>query len=289
LRNRTGASAVEYSGAVAAYERKEDMMSQPKPAHLGPVYAAQFQDAAVVAAYPARPPYPQAAFDALASLIVEPRVALDAGCGTGDIARRLAPLALRVDAVDISARMIAAGRQMAGGDATNLHWQVAALENAIVPGPYGLIVAGESLHWMDWERVMPRLRAALAPGAHLAIVERVEAPSPWTPAFYELIYRYSTNREYQPYDLVVELQRRGLFALAGSARTEQEPFGQSIGDYIESVHSRNGFSRDRMRPEDAAAFDAAVAALLAPSAPDGRLTLRIGATIRWGSPLAPGA
>lgn len=110
-------------------------MSQPKPAHLGPVYAAQFQDAAIVAAYPVRPPYPSAVFDVLTSLMVEPRIALDAGCGTGDIARRLAPLAQQVDAVDISARMIAAGRQLVGGDAPNLHWQVAALEDVTLVGP----------------------------------------------------------------------------------------------------------------------------------------------------------
>lgn len=134
---------------------------------------------------------------------------------------------------------------------------------------------------------MPRLRAALAPSASLAIVERGEA-SPWWADLLQLIQRYSTNREFQPYDVVVELKQRGLFALAGTVRTEPEPFSQSVGAYIESIHSRNGFSRDRMRPDDAAAFDAAVAALLAPYAPGGQVTLRIGATVHWGSPLAPG-
>ncbi len=261
-------------------------MSQPKPAHLGPAYAAQFQDAAIVAAYPARPPYPEAVFAALTSLIVEPRVALDAGCGTGDIARRLAPLLQRVDALDISEPMVALGRQLTGGDAPNLRWQVAALEDAALSGPYGLAVAGESLHWMDWERVMPRLRAALAPGAYLALVERAEAPSPWTSELQDFITRYSTNREFRPYDLVSELERRGLFALAGTRVIEPEPFSQPVAAYIESIHSRNGFSRDRMPPEDAAAFDAAVAALLAPHAPGGQVTLRIGASVRWGSPLS---
>ncbi len=262
------------------------MMSLPKPVHLGPQYAAQFQDAAVVAAYPTRPPYPAAVFETLATLMVEPRVALDAGCGTGDIARRLAPYAQRVDAIDLSLRMVATGRSMTGGDAPNLLWQVAALEDAPLSGPYGLAVTGESLHWMDWERVMPRLRDALAPGASLVIVERVEEPSPWTAQLFQLIHHYSTNKDFQPYDVVTELERRDLFALAGTTRTELEPFSQSVGAYIESIHSRNGFSRDRMRPTDADAFDAAVAALLAPHAPDGLVTLRIAATLRWGSPLA---
>lgn len=262
-------------------------MTIPKPAHLGPAYAAQFQDAAVVAAYPTRPPYPAAVVDLLASLVVGPRVALDVGCGTGDVARRLAPRMERVDAVDISAAMIAAGQRLPGGDAANLRWWVAALEDAPLAGPYGLVVAGESLHWMDWERVLPRLRAALAPGAALVIVERAEEPSPWSESLLALIQRSSTNREFQPYDLIDELTRRGLFALTGQTRIASEPFSQSLASYIESIHSRNGFSRDRMRPEDAAAFDAAATALIAPYAPDGQVNLRVGAVAHWGSPLAP--
>ncbi|MGH2502159.1 MAG: class I SAM-dependent methyltransferase, partial [Ktedonobacterales bacterium] len=106
----------------------------PKPAHLGPNYAAQFQDAAVVEAYPTRPPYPEAVFDLLESLAVEPPIALDAGCGTGDIARRLAQRMRRVDAVDISAAMIAMGQRLPGGDAANLRWQQAPIEEATHSG-----------------------------------------------------------------------------------------------------------------------------------------------------------
>jgi hypothetical protein len=39
--------------------------------------------------------------------------------------------------------------------------------------------------------------------------------------------------------------------------------------YIESFHSRNGFSRQRMAPEMADAFDTAVHALVTQSYPDG--------------------
>jgi SAM-dependent methyltransferase len=260
---------------------------RPKPVHLGPTYAAQFQDAAIVAAYPTRPPYPTVVFARLRALLVAPAVALDAGCGTGDIARRLAPLVERLDAVDISARMIAAGQRLPGGGAPNLHWRAGAMEDASLAPPYGLIVAGESLHWMDWAAVLPRLREALAPGARLALVERVEAPSPWSDALLALIVRYTTNREYQPYDLVEELTSRGLFRLEGKELIEAEPFSQRVADYIESIHSRNGFSRDRMPPDDAAAFDAAAHALIAPHAPGGMVALRIGAALRWGQPLAP--
>lgn len=257
----------------------------PKPAHLGPTYAAQFGDAAIVAAYPARPPYPAAVFTMLAALLVEPRVVLDCGCGTGDLARRLAPLVERVDAVDLSGAMIAAGRRLPGGDAPGLRWQVSALEDAALDPPYGLAVAGESIHWMDWPRALPRIASALAPGARLAIIERAEEVAPWTDALLRLIPRYSTNREFQPYDTVSELASRGVFRLEGALKAQAEVSRQTISAYIESIHSRNGFSRDRMPPQDAAAFDEAVAALVAPYAREGLLDVWTSAQIRWGAPL----
>ena len=262
---------------------------QPKPKHLGPEYAAQFQDAAVVAAYPTRPPYPPEVFEILAERITtEPRSVLDVGCGTGDVARRLAPRLARLDALDVSWRMIARGKALPGGDAPNLRWIVGAAEDASLEPPYALITAGESMHWMDWPTVMPRLHAALAPGASLALVSRGEEPAPWSDALLQLIVRYSTNRDFQPYNLTHELESRGLFARMGERRTAPVPFAQSVDDYvddyIESIHSRNGFSRDRIRPEDAAAFDAGVRDLIAAHAQDGSLHLQIAASVIWGTP-----
>ena len=58
-------------------------MTIPKPKHLGREYADQFADAAVVAAYRHRPPYPTQVFPVLRDLVVgTPRVVLDLGCGT---------------------------------------------------------------------------------------------------------------------------------------------------------------------------------------------------------------
>lgn len=258
---------------------------QPKPKHLGPEYAAQFQDAAVVAAYPTRPPYPQEVFELLAGLIAgEPRIALDVGCGTGDLTRRLAPLVERVDAVDVSEWMIARGKALPGGDAPNIRWIAGAAEDARLEPPYTLITAGESFHWMDWRVVMSRLGDALAPGAYLALVERNDHSSPWSDALLRLIVQYTTNRDFQPYSLIAELEARSLFRTAGEHRTAAVPFEQSVEDYIESIHSRNGFSRDRMRPDDAAAFDAGVRELVAPYAKGGTLHLRISALVTWGVP-----
>ncbi|TME92685.1 MAG: class I SAM-dependent methyltransferase [Chloroflexi bacterium] len=88
----------------------------PKPELYSSHYGTWFQDPLVVAAYPARPPYPESAIRLLAELAVDqPRRVLDIGCGTGDISRRLAQLVECVDAVDASERMLAAGRRACGG------------------------------------------------------------------------------------------------------------------------------------------------------------------------------
>ena len=46
------------------------------------------------------------------------------------------------------------------------------METAPLDPPYVLAVAGESLHWMEWSVVLPRLAEALEPGA---LLDRVEA------------------------------------------------------------------------------------------------------------------
>ena len=101
-----------------------------RPAHLTQENAACFQDESVVAVYDRRLPYPDEVFDVLMSLVTDtPRTALDIGTGTGDLARPLAPRLDRVDALDMSAAMIARGQALPGGDQWNLRWIVGWAED----------------------------------------------------------------------------------------------------------------------------------------------------------------
>jgi SAM-dependent methyltransferase len=264
-------------------------MNQPvaeKPAHLGPEYGAQFSDPSIAEVYHLRPPYPDPLFEKLADLIVDrSRTVLDAGTGTGEIARRLAPFADRVDAVDLSLPMIAKGRLAPGGDAPNLRWIHGPAETAPISPPYALVTAAASLHWMDWPVVMPRFRDALTPNGVLAIVGDRAAATPWKDVLQEIIDRYSTNRLYRPYDLIEEIESRGLFRTIGRYETPATPFTQSVADYVTSFHARNGFSRDRMTAEAAESFDREATAAVTPYAIDGMVTLEISAQIVWGQPL----
>jgi SAM-dependent methyltransferase len=257
----------------------------PKPAHLGPAYAAQFQDASVVAAYHLRPPYPAEVFAILADLLPpDCGAVLDAGCGTGEIARLLIERVARIDAVDLSPAMIAQGRQLPGGGHPRLRWICGPIEDAPLDPPYGLVTAASSIHWMAWDVVLPRFRDVLAPGGTLALVYQATRPVPWAEGLQAITNRYSTNREFQPYDPLTELVQRGLFAPQGTRTTAHVAFVQPVADYVESFHARDGFSRDRMAPDAAAAFDAEVTALLAPFCPAGQVALELTATVTWGVP-----
>ena len=151
-----------------------------------------------------------------------------------------------------------------------------------------MAVAAESLHWMDWNVVIPKLAPVLEPGAFLVLVERdLLHPPPWDAELHTLIPAYSTNQEFRPYDLVGEVTTRRLFREAGRRTTSAVPFAQSIDDHVEAMHSRNGFSRERMTAESAAEFDACYRSLLQRHYPDGVVQLATVARVIWGTPVAP--
>ena len=257
----------------------------PKPRHLEPEYGAQFKDRSIVEAYQYRPPYPAETFEILASLITgEPRVVLDVGCGRGDIARELVNLVERVDAVDFSVNMIETGRQLLGGDNPRINWIIGPVEEVPLAPPYALVTAGASLHWMDWYAVLPRFREVLFPGGYVAITGTEAAPEWWDGQTGPVIRRYSTNRYFQPYDLIEELEKRSLFQKCGERETAPVPFVQSIEDYIESFHSRNGLSRERMGEEMAAAFDEEIRKVVSSSAKEGMLEFQVTGRVIWGTP-----
>lgn len=260
---------------------------KPKPGHLGLKYAEQFKDSSIAEAYHHRPPYADEAIRELVALVTdEPRTVLDVGCGTGDLARRLIGLVERVDAVDFSQAMLSKGRALPGGDHPHLRWIYGCVEEVELQPPYALITAGESLHWMEWDVVLPLFRRILTLHGFLAIIERGREPAPWNEGLGALIQHFSTNKEYRPYNLVEELEERHLFQKQGSKRTRPSVFLQSVDAYIHSLHSRNGLSRERMDKEEAQAFDMEVRKLLTPFLQDDQLKLSVFDEIVWGTPLA---
>jgi hypothetical protein len=122
----------------------------------------------------------------------------------------------------------------------------------------------------------------------LILVERAPgARLPWETDLRVLIRTYSTNQDYVAYDTVTELESRGLVVVSGRAQTETLVHRQTVCDYVESFHSRNGFSRARLCAERAQEFDAQLTTLVRRSCPDDIVHVPVRARITWVRPLNP--
>lgn len=248
--------------------------------------AGSFLHEGVARAYRYRPPYPPALFDALEALIVDrPRRVLDLGAGDGALARPLADRVDQVDAVEISPAMVAEGRRRPGGGHANLTWHVEAAETVALQGPYALVTAGQSLHWMDWRPTLERVKGVLTRHAMFALVDRTHHRVPWQDGLIDVIREYSRNPDYKP-DFVLsdELARQGLFDMHGTLRTPPAEFGQTVDEYIEQFHSTASLARELMTPGEAAAFATDITSVVQPHARDGKLTMQTVATLTWGKP-----
>ena len=257
----------------------------PKPRGLSSEYGDQFRDTSVAQAYPTRPPYPPELFEFLLGLVQDtPAIVLDLGCGTGDISRPLAAFVDQIEAIDPSHTMITLGQALPGGQHPHIHWIVSSAEDFSFPQTYALVVAAESLHWMDWYTVLPRIHQSLSSQGRLVIVlGRGFRNEPWAFLTSRLIAQYSTNREYETYDLVEELTKRNLFVPEQRVQTQPISFTQTLEDYIESFHSRNGLSRDRMG-ESAETFDEQLRNIIVQYQPNPILEFELVVDVVWGKP-----
>jgi hypothetical protein len=80
------------------------------------------------------------------------------------------------------------------------------------------------------------------------------------------------------------LEKRQLFSKQGEKLLEAQTFTQTISAYVEAIHSSNGFSRDRMQPENAQAFDDAVRELVWSYVQAERFETAVSTHIIWGFP-----
>jgi SAM-dependent methyltransferase len=257
---------------------------EPKPAGWGAAYAAAFGDEDVVEVYGLRPPYPQETIDAIARL-ADGGAVVDAGCGTGELARRLAGLVARVDAVDVSAAMLAKARTLPGAAAPNLRWVLGPIEEAPLAPPYALAVAGDSVHWFEWESAMPRFAELLAGGGLLTIVHRDWMRDELARERLRAVYvRHSWNADFAPLDPVEELERRGLFTRVGKAVSAPVSWQPTLEELVDGHFSMSGFARSRLTDPDRFADEVrdAIEATLTPV--NGRYELDVVGTVVWGRP-----
>ena len=251
---------------------------EPKPRGWSERYGAVFAGRDVVDHYHLRPPYPEETIDVLAGLAAG-GATLDLGCGTGELARRLAPRVARIDAIDVSRAMVERGRALPGGEAPNLRWYVDRVEDVPLDGPYALAVAGDSIHWFDWQAVFPRLAEALGEAGVLAVVRRDWLRDERLREQLVPVYRsHSWNEDFAPLDPVAELERRGLFTRVGTHESGAEPWRPTLDELVGVHYSASGFAPSRLADPDRfdAEVRAAVCSTLEPR--DGRYDLDVVAT-----------
>lgn len=242
-----------------------------------------FTDPLVARLYERRPPYPEGVFAALARRLVAPRSVLDAGAGTGALARKMSSFAERIDAIEPSAAMIAEGRRLPGGSNPRIRWIEGRAEGVELDPPYGLVVCGESLHWMDLAVVLPRFREALAPGAYLAVVGNANVHGPYRQEVWAVTDRYAAVAKHpETADAIAGVLASGLFTIEGEERTELMPFEQSLDEYIEFLHSTSVLSRAQLGNR-AGAFDAEVRDVFARHGID-RLRYEVVGSVTWAAP-----
>jgi len=284
--------SVSHAASLRPRELGADVMSLR--GSLGPMalshseLAATFEHPGVAEAYQHRPPYPAEVFTVLEQLIADqPRRVLDIGAGEGALARPLAERMDRVDAIDISPAMIDAGRDRPGGRHDNLRWIVGAVETSELAGPYSLVTAGASLHWMSWQPVFDRLARATLDDGLLAVVEHGPRDVPWRDELATVIKSHSRNPDYDPdHSLIGAVRDGGHFEPIGHTETAPITFRQPVAHYIEQFHSTSSLARELMSSEEAAEFDRAIEAVVTPWSEAGWLDLTVVATIDWGRPLA---
>ncbi|HKU29214.1 MAG TPA: class I SAM-dependent methyltransferase [Arthrobacter sp.] len=113
-----------------------------------------------------RPEYPPRLATDLASLAPSKELAVDVGCGTGQLTSLLAPWFRTVVGVDSSADQLASASAL-----PNVQYVGAPAENLPVgDNTAALITAAQAAHWFDLPAFYKEVRRIAAPGAILALI-----------------------------------------------------------------------------------------------------------------------
>ncbi|MBN2379823.1 class I SAM-dependent methyltransferase [candidate division WOR-3 bacterium] len=256
-----------------------------KPDIWNPERAESFKSPDTVAAYRFRAPYPAETFEILSGLVTDsPRVVLDVGCGRGEIARNLVFRLDRVDAVDFSSPMIEAGRKLPLGNHPHLHWIHGRAEDAPLNPPYNLITCGMSLHWLDWDVVIPRFAEILKPDGFLATVANLFGDFPWSEELRSLRVSYRGYESARPHKAIEELEKLGLFTTLGESVTSEVVHSNTVEEYIEQYHSRSDMARVQLGREASERFDEEFQKLIAKYTSDKIIKVRYRTKVTWGRP-----
>lgn len=212
---------------------------------------------------------------ALAGLSRRHRV-LDLGCGPGQLARALAPLAGQVVAMDPEPEMLRVARDASAGIGNIRFVSGGSDELSPALGRFRLVAMGRSFHWMDRAETLRRLDRMIEPGGGIALfhTDPVQVPeNAWVERFRAVRQRYDLH----------EPRQHGPGWLRHEAFLLDSPF--CVVDGCSALERRRiaaetlidrAFSMSRTAPArlggHAAGLERELRLLLAEIAPDGQLT-----------------
>jgi 2-polyprenyl-3-methyl-5-hydroxy-6-metoxy-1,4-benzoquinol methylase len=231
-----------------------------KPDHLSKEIGDQFADKSIVDNYGFRPVYTPNVLDYLSQCLGMKKMSvLDIGSGTGEISIPLSERGHAVVGVDPSKEMVKAA--VAKGSKVN--FVNSYVENFKSSKHFDLIIAANSIHWADWSRAFPLLKALSKPHTKLAIVTGGDLiVDDVQSEVIQLIQEYSTTKNFKPYSVVTMLEEADYIKDAVTQKMPTANVSQQLSDYIASFHARNGFSIERMGVDMASEFDHKLESLL---------------------------
>ena len=249
-----------------------------------------FENADVARNYTCRPEYPAEVYKKLVALSPSNTNALDLGCGTGKIARGLCQSFESITAVDASASMLQVAKELQGEGVSNINWVHGLAESVdIGVGPYDLIVAAASIHWMDHTILFPRLLDGVRHEHVFAIVDGDGAHEPpwqqqWDDFLATWILKlkgeiYEPDREESEFEQYMT-RYRDWIDVKGEVIYERE-VSQSIDQFIRCQHSRDTFAPSKLGSQ-IGLFDAETRSILEPHAEDELLTYTLQTRVEWG-------
>jgi SAM-dependent methyltransferase len=246
-----------------------------------------FEEADVVGNYVYRPPYPEAISERLLAIASRHDCLLDIGCGPGKISRPLANHFGKVIAVDPSRHMIALGQSLEYGRARNLHWIVGFAEDTDITDRPDLIVAAASIHWMDHERLFPRLKTYAATDHRMAVISGDTPYQPaWEADWQSFLAKWVPAITNEAFDPVAKGESwssyKAFLDIESTEHVLSAPFEQSVEDFIACQHSRDTFAPSRLA-DRMGAFDAELGEMLAPYAREGKLDFTVRTKLVWGA------
>jgi|TARA_Y100000310_G_scaffold295298_1_gene326505 SAM-dependent methyltransferase len=251
----------------------------------------RFQYQSVVDRYRLRPEYPDEIHDQLRSFVERDSTVLDIGCGPGKLSYRIAPHVSRVAAVDLSAGMIAAAIADSRDD-SNISWLVGDIHTTRLDVGYDLMMAGASIHWMNWDALFRMLEPLQSARGKIVFLEGDGAVNqPWGFDELELLKALQLDINEQrpewvdrasfPEKVKENLVIHPLFTRQGSISVVHRVH-KTIDDYIEVNFSRQSCALDCMPRVRADQFRFDMLELLTPHADNGLLSYDVRVICEWG-------